>query len=207
VPEKSRFILRKFISFSVLVSFIILAVSGVMMYLRPEGSIARWSGWKLLGLDKRAWEGVHIGLALTFAILALVHVILNWRLLASYLRRRIRKSVLPGKELAAAVLFVIAVLGLSLAQGRPLSNLMSWRATIKNGRNIVETAPPALDADKLPLSEIARLLNVETGDIVRTMTGQGFEVHGPEDTLEKIAAKAGSTPEKIYGRLLESLKK
>jgi hypothetical protein len=207
VREKSPFKPRKFISLSVFLSFIILAVSGVMMYLRPEGSIARWSGWKLLGLNKKAWEGVHITLALTFAVLALIHIVLNWKQLASYVVRRIRESVRPGKELAAAALFVIAVLGLSLAQWQPLSSLMSWRAAIKNGQNILEAPPPALDADKLPLSEIARLLGVEAGEIVRAMSGQGFEVHGPEDTLEKIAGRAGSTPEKIYRQILVSLKK
>jgi magnesium-transporting ATPase (P-type) len=205
--EKSRFNVRRFISLSTFLSFIILAVSGVMMYLRPEGSIARWSGWKLLGLSKKSWEGVHITLALLFALLALVHIVLNWKQLVGYIRRRIAGSLLPGKELAVAALFVVVVFAFSITQWKPASGLMAWRATIKDGHNLMEIHPPVLDADKLQLSEIALLIETDTGEIVRILSGQGFEVRGPEDTLEKIAARAGTTPEEVYRLLLKSLGK
>ncbi len=185
-------------------AFLILTVSGVMMYLRPEGSIARWSGWKLLGLSKKAWEGVHVTLALTFVLLALVHIVLNWKALTSYLRRRLAGILHPGKEAFPAALFVLLVLALAIVQWQPFSSLMSRRAAIKDGEHILETPPPVLDADKLQLSEIALLIGLDVGEIIRLLSGHGFEVRGPEDTLEKIAARADATPEEIYRLLLKN---
>ena len=43
-----------------LLSFLVSAVSGIILFVRPEGSLARWVGWSVLGLDKAQWEAVHI---------------------------------------------------------------------------------------------------------------------------------------------------
>ena len=205
--EKSRFSFRSFISLSAFFLFIVLTVSGVTMYLRPEGSIARWTGWRLLGLDKKAWEGVHITLALLFAALALVHIVLNWKPLVGHLKRRIADPLLPRKELVFAALFVLAGLVFSVTQWRPISGLMEWRTSIKDGQSLLEAAPPAHDADKLPLSEIARLVGADTQEIVSILTGQGFEVRGSEDTLEKISERSGTDPERTYRLILRGLGK
>jgi hypothetical protein len=198
VPERHKFRLRSFVSFSVFFSFFVLAVSGIMMFFRPEGSIARWIDWTSLGLNKKGWEAVHIVLALLFAALAAIHTVLNWRALLSGFRARMKGALRPRWELAAAGLVVGLVLAISVAQWRPASGLMTWRAAIKAGQGVLKAEPPVLDADKLPLSEIARLAGADADGIVRGLTGQGFDVLGPEDTLEKIALKAGTTPEKIY---------
>ena len=177
------------------------------MYLRPEGSVARWSGWRLLGLDKRDWEGVHITLAATFALLALLHIILNWKPLLGYLRARTSRLYRPGRELAVAALLVLVLFGLSVLHWQPVSGLVAWRASIKAGENLLETPPPVLDADKLQLSEIALLMGTDAEEILGILVGQNFEVQGPEDTLEKIAERAKATPQEVYRRLLDGLKK
>jgi hypothetical protein len=57
--RRKRFRWRPFASFGPLWSFVLSALAGIALYLRPEGSLASWSSWSMLGLDKNTWEGVH----------------------------------------------------------------------------------------------------------------------------------------------------
>jgi Domain of unknown function (DUF4405) len=67
MAEPQRFRFRSLVSFSAFFLFLAPALSGIAMYLRPEGSVARWTGWSLLGLDKRGWEEL---LVIALALLA-----------------------------------------------------------------------------------------------------------------------------------------
>lgn len=44
---------------NLLLSFVVSAASGVILFFRPEGSLARWIGWSVLSLDKKQWEAVY----------------------------------------------------------------------------------------------------------------------------------------------------
>lgn len=198
MPGRTRFDLRKFISFSALLSFCLLALSGVTMFLRPEGSIARWTGWEVFWLNKKGWEAVHIALSALFIILVTTHILLNRKALWKYLKGRAESTFHFGRELAAAGALVLAVLMLGAFLWWPTSGLMSLRSAVKEGRGILGAAPPVLDADRLPLSEIAKLTGVESASIVNGLTGLGYRVEGAGDTLEKIAEKSGTTPEKLF---------
>jgi hypothetical protein len=198
MARRVKFELRKFISFSVFLAFSLLALSGVTMFLRPEGSIARWTGWEMLWLNKKGWEAVHVALAALFVLVAAAHIILNRKALWRYLKDKVKGTFRFGRELAAAGTLVLAVLVFAVLLWWPASGLMDLRSAVKDGRGILDVAPPALDADKLPLTEIAKLTGVETGVIVRGLSGLGYRVEGPADTLENIAKGGGVTPEKLY---------
>jgi hypothetical protein len=204
MSQRPRFELRKFISFASFLAFPFVALSGLTMFLRPEGSIARWTGWEMLFLNKKGWEAVHIALTALFIILAATHIVLNRKTLARYLKDRVGRTYRFGLELAAAGALVSAVLVVSIFLWWPTSGLMSFRSAVKEGRGILSAAPPVLDADRLPLSEIAKLTGVESGAIVNGLTGLGYRVEGSGDTLEKIAKKGGTTPEKLFLLILRN---
>ena len=46
---------RRIVSFATLVSFILLLVTSVVLYIVPHGRVAYWSEWRLLGLGKEQW--------------------------------------------------------------------------------------------------------------------------------------------------------
>ena len=50
--------------------FLAAAASGIVLFLRPEGSLASWAGWHVLGIDKKGWEGVHILSVIMFVVFA-----------------------------------------------------------------------------------------------------------------------------------------
>ena len=198
MPERPRFELRKFISFSSFLTFCFLALSGLTMFLRPEGSIARWTGWEMFWLNKKGWEAVHVALSALFVILATTHIVLNRKALWKYLKDRVAGTFRFGRELAGAGALVLAVLVFAVFLWWPASGLMSLRSAVKDGKGILDVAPPVLDADMLPLTEIAKITGVDSTAIVHGLTGLGYRVEGPADTLEGIAKECGTTPEKLY---------
>lgn len=73
--KKNDFKLRPFISLVLFSSFGLVVFSGLALYLRPEGSLARWTNWKMLGLDKKGWEGAHTFFCLVFVMTAALHLL------------------------------------------------------------------------------------------------------------------------------------
>ena len=48
-------------------SFVIVAVSGTMMFIVPPGRIASWTEWKFIGLTREEWVSIHVVLSIFFA--------------------------------------------------------------------------------------------------------------------------------------------
>ena len=50
--SKCKFNKRGFTTLVITVSFLILVVSGIILYFTPTGRVVRLSGWTMFGLDK-----------------------------------------------------------------------------------------------------------------------------------------------------------
>ncbi|MFC1556933.1 DUF4405 domain-containing protein [candidate division KSB1 bacterium] len=195
---RRKFRLRSAASYTVFLSFIILAFSGVVMYLRPEGSVARWTSWNLLGIDKQGWEGFHTLFAILFMCSVSIHIFFNWKVLLGFLRNKIAEGVRSKKELAAAVTITLAVLILSITRLDPFWKIIEWREAIKKGGHIVEILPPAQDTDKLLLTEIADLMDTPLQDIVRHIIENGYTIPDTGVTLKQLADQNKISPEQMF---------
>ncbi len=82
---------RGFVSITLALSFIILSLSGIVLYIMPHGRIAYWINWKIIGLCKDDWDAVHTIVGFVFMLMAVVHFYLNWSSFVSYLRSKIQK--------------------------------------------------------------------------------------------------------------------
>ena len=76
---QSRFSYRVLTSFFVTFDFLILLVTGVVLYVVPHGRVANWINWELMGLSKDQWTSVHILSALLFLLVSILHLIFNWK--------------------------------------------------------------------------------------------------------------------------------
>jgi hypothetical protein len=62
-----------------------MLLSGVILYIAPEGSLSRWIGWDVFGLTKKQWEYQHAMFSLLFVLFSIFHIFrINWGLLLSY---------------------------------------------------------------------------------------------------------------------------
>jgi len=75
----ARFHWRAFVTLYVTLSFVLLAASGIVLYVAPPGRVANWSRWTLGALDRHGWQAVHTVFALLFVLAGAFHLWFNWR--------------------------------------------------------------------------------------------------------------------------------
>ena len=65
---------RAFTSLLSLVSFIILSLTGIILYVEPHGRVAYWTKWRFLGLEKDQFGSIHVLASLLFLIAGGFHL-------------------------------------------------------------------------------------------------------------------------------------
>lgn len=126
------FNLRAFTSVLTGLSFVLMTVTGLMLFFAPACRVARETSWTVWGHDKDQWVVIHVWLSIAFVIASLIHVYLNWAALLGYFRSKVHKGWALRVEWVAAlaicvVLYVGAVRGVA-----PFSSLMAWKETFKH---------------------------------------------------------------------------
>ena len=198
--KNNTFRWRVFISFFLAGTFLLSAVSGIILFLRPEGSLAAWTGWSLLGLDKKGWEGLHAAAIFFFLLSAVTHLAYNWRALLAYCRRRGEQGKGTGRcrEFAAALLLASLLLAGALGNWPPLRWIVDLRGAFKSGAAVVAVPPPVAAAEKMTLAELCPLLGVSGEELLAAARRSGIRVEGLGQTLEEAAEKNGLSPEKAF---------
>ena len=202
--ERNAFRTRSFFTLLLFLFALISAVSGIALYLRPEGSLARWTDWTWLGLDKKHWEAVHTVFVLLSLFAAMVHLWYNWKPLANYLRSkaalilRSGKRVPLGREFLAAAAIVSILFYGSISQWLPISLLVDLRSDIKDGKYTVLASPPAAEADKLSLSELCRVMGISEQLASEKARAHEIDIASFSLTLGEIAEQNGLTPQAMY---------
>ncbi|UCF15332.1 MAG: DUF4405 domain-containing protein [Phycisphaerales bacterium] len=127
------FNLRAFASVFAGLSFILMVVTGLVLFSAPSCRIARDTSWAVWGHDKDQWVAVHVWLSIAFVIASFIHIYLNWAVLINYFRSRIhRKPAFRAEWLAALAICVVLYAG-SARGVTPFSSLMTWKETFKHG--------------------------------------------------------------------------
>jgi hypothetical protein len=196
--DKTPFRFRIFVSFGVFLSFLSATTSGILLFLRPEGSLASWTGWNALGIDKKGWEGVHILSIIMFLCFAAFHVCFNWKVLVGYIRRKTTEGKRLRKERIAALIVVSLVLAGAVARFRPFWKAIEFRAEFKKGAFSMKVPPPATDAEQLSLADLCALAGIQVEDALARLDRAGCKIDGPRTTLSALAKKHRTTPEKLY---------
>ncbi|MBN2037526.1 MAG: DUF4405 domain-containing protein [Chitinispirillaceae bacterium] len=192
---KLRF--RPFISFLLAFVFTAAAFSGVVLYLRPEGSIADWVAWSFLGLGKKQWEIVHTALVLVLTITVAIHLALNWSILIYYTRRKIGAIKRSVSELSVALACVVFIVVVALLQLPPISWLVHLRGSIKKGTYSLAVAPPLPNADRLTIAELAAMRQTSPENLLARLS-QADIVADSSETLSAIAARNRKSPQALY---------
>jgi hypothetical protein len=199
--DKKRFKFRNFTSLTLLFSFIILGTSGIILYIRPEGSIARWIGWSFLGLDKKGWEGLHTLFCFLFLIFSIIHLCYNWKVLICFLRNKVAEGIKLRKELTVSVIFVVLFAFIAIMRWQPFWKIAEWRSTLKKAKYLISVKPPEADFEKKKIVEVAEALGISTEELVEKMKQMNVVVDDPDKKLYKVAAANKTTSEEIYKKL------
>ena len=126
---KRSFSWRVFTSFGLFLSFIMILVSGIILYIFP----GRTPGfmWEIWGMNKPAWQNQHIIFGFSFSILSLCHLFfINWKAFFSYLKSKTKEGLQSPREL-----LVIVALSLLFGAGtffkiQPFSGILEFGKSI-----------------------------------------------------------------------------
>ena len=195
--SKCKFNKRGFTTLVITVSFIILVVSGIILYFTPTGRVVRLSGWTMLGLDKFQWAMVHTSVSILFLAAAFVHLYFNWRVFLRHLKTRIEEGFTLGRELVAAVIIGVLVVAFTVWQIPPFDSVKGFHDDIRRYWEQNAGLGHPRHTEELDLQEIARQVGVTRDEIVESLRANGLKVEDENATVDQIARQNGLLPQAV----------
>jgi len=190
---------RSLIAFLVTWSFLVLTVTGVILYIVPHGRIAFWTHWSLLGLEKEQWAGVHMMFGGIFIATGVLHLYYNWKPFKKYLAERMEGHIRVKRELVLSVTLTVLVIALSVLDLPPASWVFNWNAQIKRAWvTSPELEPPYGHAEESSLAGLAKRMDLDLPAAMAALEAEGVRFDSEGDSLERIARANGTTPMAIY---------
>ncbi|MBA7613884.1 hypothetical protein ES703_21142 [subsurface metagenome] len=130
---KKSFNCRAFVSVLTGFSFVLMAVTGLVLFFAPTCRIARDTSWAIWGHDKDQWVAVHVWFSIAFTVASLFHVYLNWSVLTNYFKTKVRQGLAFRAEWVSALVICGIIYAGTVGEVVPFSSLMVWKETLKHG--------------------------------------------------------------------------
>jgi hypothetical protein len=190
---------RGLTSFFTLFGFIIMSITGLVLYVVPEGRVAFWIIWKLLGLTKTEWGNIHILSSLLFIVAGAFHTYFNWKPLMNYFKDKVNKGLNLRRELVISSLLSVVIVVGSIWPFPPLSYLLDFNAWLKTTWIVQDDyEPPFGHAELLSLATFSKKMDIDLPSAAQELKANGIEFVNSQETLEEIAVKNKVAPVEIY---------
>lgn len=195
---KGKFNGRSFTSYIIAFSFVILMITGIVLYIMPEGRVAYWTGWKLFLIGKDGWQTIHTVSALLFAIFGFIHLLqYNWKPFWNSVVSKSKSGLNRTWELVLALSLVLVLTVGSAFYVPPFKSLMDMGGYFKELWPHNADKPPVPHAESLPLREYSQMMGVPYKEAVERLAGAGIEVENDKATLREIGRENGKSPSDI----------
>ncbi len=190
--------IRRIVSLTALLSFVLVVLNSVALYIAPHGRIAYWADWRFLGLSKTQWANQHIIVGLLFLIALLLHIYYNWNPMVTYLKNKARKIKIftPNFNIALAltILFTIG----AYAEVAPFNWVVDFSESIKERVAENQGEPPYGRAETSTLKTFADKTGLDLNDSLARLKQAGIKADNPEQTLLEIARLNKTSPQNLY---------
>lgn len=102
--------LRPYTSMTMMISMVIIAITGGILYIAPQGPGSRY--WELMGLSKHAYKDMHLFLGILATCLGMLHGVINMRSINSYCKKKVAlyKNPLLCASIVVSIIIVLALL-------------------------------------------------------------------------------------------------
>lgn len=193
---------RSLIAFLVTWAFIVLTVSGIVLYIVPQGRIAYWTHWSLFGLEKDQWGWLHMMFGGLFIVTGILHLYFNWKPFKTYLAERVSGHLEMKREVLIASLLTLALAVTSVLNLPPASWVIALNNDIKRAWiDSPDVEPPFGHAEELSLAGLARRQGMDADAALTALREAGLQVPDARASLEHIARSNGVTPMAVFARL------
>ena len=197
---------RRLISFTAFVAFVLLGFTGLMLFFSPQGRIAHWSGWSMFGLTREQYSEVHTTFMVLFLIVGIWHIVLNLKPIVNYLRNRARKVNLATPEFSVALILGLLFFVGTLGGIPPFQQFLAVGAEIKDYWERTEGSPPWGHAEMSKLDrfcrgmedferlEHGRYVTIDCDAAIEALRESGIDVEDASQQLIDIAEANGTSP-------------
>jgi len=182
-------------------AFLVMLLSGIVLFISPPGRVANWTDWNLLGLTKTGWQNQHTIFGFAFIILSIFHLfIINWKTFLSYIRSKASRGLNSPAELAASlVLFAVLAVG-TFWHLPPFEQIIALGDRLSESWEKKTGAPPVPHAETLSLDELGKLpqVNQAGSQLLKKLRMAGLKVRDTRQTLLEIASENGQEVQRLY---------
>lgn len=190
--------IRKITSLTALLSFILLMLTSVILYIVPAGRVAYWADYHLWGLTKGEWGNLHINLGVLLLLSIILHTYYNWNAVMAYLKNKTKEFKLFTREFnAALVLVVLFSLG-TYFEVPPFSTIIVISESISADAEKFYGEPPYGHAELSSIKTFAKKMQLDLELSMRRLKDAGFIVKNSDQPLLEIAAANQTSPKEIY---------
>ncbi|MEA1955899.1 MAG: DUF4405 domain-containing protein [Campylobacterota bacterium] len=123
---------KKITSFIMLFSFVIMVVSGVMLFISPFGRLSMMIRWEVMGLDKMDYQALHLIFMLVFTIAGIFHIFYNFKAIKSYFKNKSKKVVVFTKEFMIASVVTLGLFYATVNHVEPLESFVKMNKSFNN---------------------------------------------------------------------------
>lgn len=194
---KRRFNWRSFISLYMTFSGIVIAVSGVILYIAPAGRIANWTSIPILGLEKFQWQALHTNFTFILLIATGFHIYFNWKPLMAYLKTRIHQKIQIRLELWVSSIITLVLFGLILIEVPPFTTVLNFGESVKDSWATQHNEPPVPHAEDLTIEELAQTVNKQVSNLMSNLAANGIDAN-KNQIIKEVAERYGTTPSTLY---------
>ena len=190
---------RGLTSFFTLFGFIIMSITGLVLYIEPAGRVAYWITWQFAGLTKTDWGNIHILSSLLFIVAGVFHTILNWKPLMNYFKDKMKKGVKLRRELVISSVVSVWVVIASIWPFPPLSYFLDFNEWVKEQWVAEDNyEPPFGHAELLSLKTFTKKMDINLANATEELKSNGIRFESPEETLEDISLANNISPMNLY---------
>ena len=190
---------RVLTSLVITAAFLVMLLSGIVLFAAPEGRVAHWTDWRFLGLAKDQWRALHNTTALLFLVGSCLHLYFNWRPLVFYIGSGgglDRKRELFGAVAIVAIVAAGTVVGMS-----PFSQITTLQYRVRAYWHTRTQPAPYPHAEDSTLADFAERTEVSLQELETELQKSGVTPTDPSATIGDLARKHRTSPSALMGDL------
>lgn len=190
--------IRKITSMTMFISFILLVLTSIILYIVPHGRVAYWADWHLWGLTKTQWANLHINLGFLFLFAGLLHMYYNWAVITAYMKNRAREIKVFTPSFNVALLLTLVIGVGTYFEIPPMSSVITLSESIKNAASEKYGEPPYGHAELSSLKLFTKKQGLDLDQAAFLLKKADIQFNDSKDTLATIAKVNKVSPQEIY---------
>lgn len=194
--ENKEFKWRSFVSFGMFFSFLIMSVSGLILYIAPPGRVSRWIDWHFLWIALSQWQALHTLFSYLFLGFAISHVFsMNWKILFSYFTRKTKEGLRRKRELVASSIIVFLVISGTLFNLQPFKTVLDIGGFASEYWGERIDYPPVAHIEEMTMNEIADvLLHIPAEEFEKRIAIADYKIDNMQESLKDVCQRNKVVP-------------